>query len=129
MAPALRAAQAPRQVDDREFSPRRIASTGGNNNRLRARTTLWAEEEIKAGHLPAKSTAVIEAILYRGEIPRGDMAGIVGAGERQARRVTSALMDRGVLVAETSRAPLRLAFPAALAGRWLPGLFPEEREG
>ena len=96
--------------------------------RLRARITLWAEEEIKAGHLPAKSTAVIEAVLYRGELPRGEVAEIVGSGERNARRITSALIERGVLVAESSRAPLRLAFPAALAGRWLPGLFPEQAE-
>lgn len=25
----------------------------------------------------------------------------------------------------TPKAPLQLAFPARLAGRWLPGLFPE----
>jgi len=29
------------------------------------------------------------------------------------------------LVSESSRAPLRLAFPAALASRWMPGLFPD----
>jgi len=26
---------------------------------------------------------------------------------------------------ESTRAPLRLAFPATLAARWMPGLFPE----
>jgi hypothetical protein len=35
------------------------------------------------------------------------------------------LLDLGVLVSESTRAPLRLAFPAALAPRWMPGLFPE----
>ena len=30
-------------------------------------------------------------LLYRGELPRGDAAAIVGTGERQARRVVSAL--------------------------------------
>jgi hypothetical protein len=49
-----------------------------------------------------------------------------GMGDRQARRVVAALMDRNVLPAESTRAPLRLAFPAALAGRWIPGLFPEQ---
>lgn len=97
-------------------------------DRLRARIILWAEEETKAGDLPQKSTSVLEAVLYRGELPRGDVAGIVGAGDRQARRVTSALIKRGVLTAESDRAPLRLAFPAALAGRWMPGLFPEQTE-
>ena len=93
--------------------------------RLRARILLWAEEEIRLAHLPPKSGAVLEAVLYRGELPRGDAAGIVGTGDRQARRVVSALTDRNVLVSDSSRAPLRLAFPATLASRWMPGLFPD----
>ena len=94
---------------------------------LRTRILLWTEEEIRLDRLPPKSGTIIEAILYRGELPRGDAAVVVGTGERQARRVVSALLDRGVLVSTSTRAPLRLAFPAALASRWLPGLFPEWR--
>ncbi|WP_154661687.1 hypothetical protein [Megalodesulfovibrio gigas] len=37
----------------------------------------------------------------------------------------AALQDQGVVTSESSRAPLRLAFPARLAPRWMPGLFPE----
>jgi Fic family protein len=92
---------------------------------LRVRILLWTEEEIRLDRLPPKSGALLEAVLYRGELPRGDAASLVGTGDRQARRVVSALMERGVLVSETMRAPLRLAFPAALAARWMPGLFPE----
>lgn len=95
--------------------------------RLRARILLWAEEEIRMSALPPKSANVLEAALYRGELPRGEITGIVGTGERNARRVVSALVDRGVLASESSRAPLRLVFPAALASRWMPGLFPENR--
>ena len=94
-------------------------------DRLRARILLWAEEEIRLNRLPPKSGAVLEALLYRGELPRGDAAAIVGTGERQARRIVSALIDQGVLTSESTRAPLRLAFPATLASRWMPGLFPE----
>ena len=65
-------------------------------------------------------------MLYRGELPRADIAGIIGTGDRQGRRVASALIERGVLLSESTRAPLRLAFPAALAARWMPGLFPEK---
>ena len=93
---------------------------------LRTRILLWAEEQIRLGRLPPKSGAILEAVLYRGELPRGDAAGTVGTGERQARRVVSGLTEQGVLVSESSRAPLRLAFPAALASRWMPGLFPEK---
>jgi len=40
--------------------------------------------------------------------------------------VTSAQIDAGALTSESSRAPLVLAFPATLAGRWMPGLFPDQ---
>jgi Fic family protein len=92
---------------------------------LRARIMTWAEEEIRPNHLPPKSREILQAVLYRGDLPRADVPGIVGTGERHTRRVVSALLDRGVLVSESTRAPLRLAFPAALASRWMPGLFPE----
>jgi len=95
---------------------------------LRTRILLWTEEEIRLGGLPPKSGAILEAMLYRGELPRGDAASIVGTGDRQARRVVSALIERGVLVSDSSRAPLRLAFPATLASRWMPGLFPDRVE-
>jgi Fic family protein len=97
-------------------------------DRLRIRVILWAEEEIRLGHLPAKSGSILEAVLYRGELPRGEVANIVGTGERQARRIVSALIDKGALTSESARTPLRLAFPAALASRWMPGLFPERTE-
>jgi len=92
---------------------------------LRERILGWAAEEIRSHHLPMKSGEILRAILYRGELPRADAPGIVGSGERQTRRVVSALLERGVLMSESSRSPLRLTFPAALASRWMPGLFPE----
>ena len=95
-------------------------------DRLRTRILLWAEEEIRLGTLLPKSGNVLEAVLYRGELPRGDVADLVGTGDRQARRLVSALIAKEVLTAATPRAPLQLAFPATLASRWMPGLFPEK---
>jgi Fic family protein len=95
-------------------------------DRLRDRIMIWAEEEVRADALPAKAGKVLEAVLYRGELPRADVPALLGTSERSARRVVSALVDRGVLVSESTRAPLSLAFPAALASRWMPGLFPEK---
>jgi Fic family protein len=94
-------------------------------NRLRARILLWVEEETRANALPSKAGQVLEAVLFRGELPRGDVPTLLGMGDRQARRVVSALLERGVLVSRSTRAPLFLAFSAALAPRWMPGLFPE----
>jgi Fic family protein len=93
-------------------------------DQLRARILMWVEEEIRLDHLPQKSGAILEAVLYRGELPRAEAATLVGTGERQARRVVSALLEKEVLTSESTRTPLRLCFPAALASRWMPGLFP-----
>jgi Fic family protein len=96
-------------------------------DRLRMRIRLWVEEEVRLGNLPPKAGSVLEAVLYRGELPRGDVPAIVGTGERQAGRIVSSLIAKGVLTSASTRAPLRLAFPAALASRWMPGLFPDKR--
>jgi len=95
-------------------------------DKLRNRILLWAEEEVRAEVLPPKAGQILEAILYRGELPRGDVADLLGIGDRQARRTVAALIERGVVVSATTRTPLRLAFPAELASRWMPGLFPDK---
>ncbi len=96
-------------------------------DRLRDRILLWVEEEIRANALPQKAGRILEAILYRGELPRGDVPGLLGASDRHSRRVVAALIEREVIVSDSTRAPLHLAFGAKLASRWMPGLFPERR--
>jgi Fic family protein len=96
-------------------------------DRLRDRILLWAEEETRADVLPQKAGRILEAILFRGELPRGDVPQLLGASDRHSRRVVAALTEREVIVSKSTRAPLRLAFPARLAPRWMPGLFPEQR--
>lgn len=94
-------------------------------DRLHSRILHWAKEQIQLGALPSKAGSLLEAVLYRGELSRSEVDTMIGTGERQARRVVSTLVERGVLVSESPRAPLRLAFPAVLASAWMPGLFPE----
>jgi Fic family protein len=95
-------------------------------DQLRGRILVWAAEEARLGRLPPRAGAVLEAILFRGELGRGEVASLLGQTDRHARRVVAALTAANVVVSEGTRAPLRLAFPAALASRWMPGLFPEE---
>lgn len=94
--------------------------------RLRERILQWTANETKAGRLLDRSIKVMEALLYRGELPRSELPGLLSVSDRQARRVVSALMGPEVIVSETTKTPLRLAFPAALAHEWMPGLFPEK---
>ncbi len=93
---------------------------------LRTRIQQWVEEGVRLKKLPPNSATVLDALLYRGELARGEIPSLLGVGERQARRIVSALMDEGVVTSDSSRAPLTLAFPARLASRWMPGLFPEK---
>lgn len=97
-------------------------------DRLRARIKKWARAEIAQNNLPIHSDRILEAILYRGELPRGDIADILHMTDRQGRRITSALEKAGILDSVSPRAPFTLAFPAALSSAWFPALFPERQE-
>jgi Fic family protein len=110
-------------LDQVEFMQRLVEP-----DRLRARIHQWVAEEAAVGTLSPKASAILDAVLYRGELPRGELETVLGTGDRQARRIASALLDQGVLTAESSRAPLRIAFPATLASRWMPGLFPDKHD-
>lgn len=92
---------------------------------LQTRVRVWAEEETRLRRLPIGSITILDALLYRHELPRSELPTLLRVGERQASRITNALIASGAVTAETSRAPLKLAFPASLAGRWMPGLFPD----
>ncbi len=94
---------------------------------LRTRILVWAEEETRMGNLPPHAGRLLEAILYRGELPRGEIGPLLGTTGRTATRVTSQLLKQGIFESASARAPLRLAFPATLAARWMPGLFPDKR--
>jgi Fic family protein len=95
-------------------------------DQLRGRILSWAVDESRIGALPAKAGQILEAILYRGELPRGDIPKLLQVTDRQALRIVNALSDRHVLTSRSSRSPWRLLFPATLAHRWMPGLFPPE---
>ena len=94
--------------------------------RLLHRISIWAEEEIRAKTLPPKSTILLDAMLYRGTLERSEVASLLGISDRHARRITSALLKHGVLLANSSRAPLHLAIPVQLGARWIPGLIPDQ---
>lgn len=62
---------------------------------------------------------------------RGETGGVWSIARGLARNESAykkelTTCDREVMVSASTRAPLRLAFPATLAPRWMPGLFPEQ---
>lgn len=95
-------------------------------DQLRARILLWAKEEAHMKNIPAQAIPIFERILFQGEIARGEIPSMLNITERQARRITARLIELGALTSYSPKAPIKLAFPAKLAFRWLPGLFPSE---
>lgn len=96
-------------------------------DKLHTRIRLWAREEVELGTLHEKAGPLLEAILYRGELPRGELPERLGTSARTANRVVAGLVNHGVVTSESPKAPLKMTFPARLASRWMPGLFPEQR--
>ena len=94
--------------------------------RLSARVLSWADQEARLGVIAPRSGEVLNALLYRGELPKAEVEKLLGVTDRQARRVTAPLVELGVLTSKTVRDPYRLGFPARLAPLWMPGLFPAQ---
>ena len=59
---------------------------------LRDRILIWTEEEVRTDRLPKNAGAILEAVLYRGELPRGEIPALLNATDLTARRATSALL-------------------------------------
>ncbi len=68
---------------------------------------------------------MLREALLAGTVVRGNVARLTGTSERTARRVTSKLLERKLLVSDSRRAPLRLGIPLEVVERWFPRLYPE----
>lgn len=88
------------------------------------RMEIWTEEEIRVGRLQKGSWPLLREAVIAGEFSRSQAEALTGYQERQARKVMSALIDRGLLVSERPRGKLRLGFPLDVLERWLPLLYP-----
>jgi Fic family protein len=91
---------------------------------LLRRIALYCRDEVEAGHLPKLSYVVLREAVLAGEVERGRVPAIVNLQERATRNVTSALLEKKLLVSNSPKAPLRLAFPTEAVERWFPSLYP-----
>lgn len=91
---------------------------------LLTRMEIYVEEEVRARRLQRGSFQILREAVLAGEVERSKIPSLTGYEERNARNVTSVLVDRGMLSAASHRAPLRLAFPPDAVERWFPNLYP-----
>lgn len=77
------------------------------------------------GELPPESFYLLKEVFLCGRVPRGEIPRILGKPERTARRVSKDLLNKGLLVADSERGPVRLGFPVKTVGYYFPQLYPE----
>ena len=92
---------------------------------LQKRIAGYVERQVSFGELAPEASYLLREALLRGEIPRGEAARITGRPERTARRILKNLLDKKLLFTDTEKRPVRLSFPASVAGYYFPRLYPE----
>ncbi len=68
---------------------------------------------------------ILEQVLQRGELPRGEASRVTGLKERTARDLLGDLVDNGILGSDTPKGPVSLRFPLHAVEILFPALFPE----
>jgi Fic family protein len=91
---------------------------------LMERMARFADEETRAGRLPAGSYPILREAALAGQVERARARQLTGYQERMARIVVSKLLEKGLLVSAGPRDLLRLGFPIDVVDRWFPRLYP-----
>jgi Fic family protein len=76
--------------------------------------------------LSESAAKLAQALLHRGELPRGEADIVTGLPERTARQVLSRLVDSGLVASSTPRGPVSLRFTSESAETLFPRLFPAQ---
>ncbi len=74
--------------------------------------------------LRGEAVPLLEHVLQRGEMPRGDAPRAAGLKERAARDLLAALVGDGILGSETPKGAVSLRFPQHAVEILFPSLFP-----
>ena len=75
--------------------------------------------------LKPEAFSLLEQVLQRGELPRGEAARVTGLRERSARDLLGTLVAEGILASDTPKSAVSLRFPLHAAEIVFPTLFPE----
>jgi Fic family protein len=79
-----------------------------------------ARRELKRGAFD-----LLEQILQRGELPRGEASRVTGLKERTARDLVASLVANGIIGSDTPKGPVSLRFPLHAVDILFPSLLPE----
>ena len=75
--------------------------------------------------LKPQAFGILEQVLQRGELPRGEASRASGLGERTARDLLATLVSDGIVGSDTPKGAVSLRFPLDAVEILFPNLFPE----
>jgi Fic family protein len=76
-----------------------------------------------------ESEIILREAFRSGAVPRGRVPEMLRLSDRQARRIVSPLIERGMLVSNSQKQPLRFGFPEDAMPEYFPKLFIPEIMG
>jgi len=77
--------------------------------------------------LPKYSEFLLKELLIQGELSRGEVKGIIGAGETTARNLIKKLLELDYLESDSPKGAIRLRFNSYFASKIFPDLIPNKR--
>ena len=77
-----------------------------------------------AAALRTEAAKMLQEVLLRGEVSRGEVIEASGLKERTGRNLLGQLIGEGLLVSDTPKGEVRIGFPIHAAGWFFPDLYP-----
>jgi len=94
-------------------------------DQIEARIDWYVDMRSKSAKKPLRPEAsrLLRAVFMRGSISRGRAGEILNMSQRNARRIVAALLDEGLLVSSSHRAPLVIGLPLHVLPYYFPDLY------
>jgi len=99
-------------------------------DKIKARLQEFVNIMATRGEMRKESIYILEETMFKGKVSKGEMERITGKSENVARGIMKNLLDKELLVNESSelRAPVSVNFPVKYAPYIFPKLFPKDIE-
>lgn len=94
-------------------------------NPLKKRIEMYINFLVSQEQIKPQASHLLHAALMEGEIQRGEAARLTQLSERSARDLLKKCLELGLLVSNTPKGPVRLAFPYAVLNYYFPNFYSE----
>lgn len=111
-------------LDQIEFMDKSL-SLSTLSNRVSKYVALSHNRMFSIEPLPKYSDILLNALLIRGEIPRGDVEAIIGKGTKTAYTLVKKLQEREYIYSDTPRGTIKIKFNTFFASKIIPDLMPD----